>query len=94
MGLFEVWTMWNGVGHYLEPVVFKVSSLEIWNANCSSSPAAAFPTGAAPCFAPRQGISFPEGILVWFRMEMSQGEDGPRCVSGGICCAAAPSAPL
>lgn len=25
---------------------------------------------------------------------MSQDEDGPRCVSGGICCAAAPSAPL
>lgn len=31
------------------------------------------------------------GGLGW---EISQGEDGPRCVSGGICCAAAPSAPL
>lgn len=93
--LFEVWALWDGVGHGLEPAVLKMLSLGIGKANCSPHQQLPFLPLLPLALPPDGEFHFPGGFLgAGLGWEMAQGEDGPRRVSGGVWRAAAPLAPL
>lgn len=62
MVLFEVWALWDGVGHCLEPAVLKMLSLETGKADCSPCQQLPFLLVLPLALPPDWGGSLPWGV--------------------------------